>query len=340
MRKIKKKDLKQMTSSEAAPDFLNAKIAKARTQRSQSKPSELRALCDLRVKIQNPTTRDQKERPVPTRTEFSGHLSLHAEVRDDDQTFLARQSFKAPFHLSKPYWDGHTLIVQVVNPTAGILSGDRLNSEITVGSGAAALITSPSATRIFKMNEGEAVSSQHFKVERGGWLEFMPEPLVPHHGSRFRQRTEIDLAVGGELFFADLLMPGRIARGETWAWERLCLELTLHVAGELILRERLDQSGPELKALAELAGAGDGACFANVVFVSPRLEPIAGWREALVGLHGEGVWVGLSRLRGDSGGWSLKLIAPDNVALRKTLKRVRQILVGALPRLASDPRKL
>jgi urease accessory protein len=271
---------------------------------------------------------------------FSGHLSLRAEARDDGQTVLAQQSFKAPFHLSKPYWDGHALIVQVVNPTAGILAGDRLVSDISVGAGAAVLVTSPSATRIFKMDEGEAESRQHFTVGAGGWLEFMPEPLVPHHGSRFRQRTEIDVAAGGELFFADLLMPGRIARGETWAWDVLRLELTLHVGGELILRERLDQSGPELKALAELAGAGEGACFANLVFVSPRLDPTADWREALIALHGEGVWAGLSRLRGEAGGWSFKLIAPDNVALRKTLKRVRQILVGTLPRLASDPRKL
>ena len=292
------------------------------------------------MKIPNPNAKDQREKRVSYKTEFAGHLSLRAEVRENGETVLANQSFKAPFHLSKPYWDGHALIVQVVNPTAGILSGDRLCSEITIGSGAAVLVTSPSATRVFTMTEGEAESRQHFKVESGGWLEFMPEPLVPHRGSRFRQRTEIDLATGGELFFADLLMPGRIARGETWAWEELCLELTLHVGGELILRERLDQSGPELKALAELAGAGEGACFANLVFVSPRLEGSPGWREALTGLHGEGVWAGLSRLRGEAGGWSLKLIAPDNVALRKTLKRVREILVVALPRLASDPRKL
>jgi urease accessory protein len=271
---------------------------------------------------------------------FSGHLSLRAEAREDGQTFLAEQSFRAPFHLSKPYWDGHALIVQVVNPTAGILAGDRLESEIVVGLGAAVLVTSPSATRIFTMAEGEATSRLQLTVASGGWLEFMPEPLVLHKGSRFRQQTEISIAAGGELFFADLLMPGRIARGETWAWEKLCLELTLRVGSELILRERLDQSGPELKALAELAGAGEGACFANVVFVSPRLEGAAGWREALVGLHGEGVWAGLSRLRGEAGGWSLKLIAPDNVALRKTLKKVRQALVGVLPRLASDPRKL
>ena len=320
--------------------YFYAKIAKTRTQSSQSKPSELRVLCDLRVKISKPSTKDQEERLVSNVTEFSGHLSLRAEARENGQTFLAQQSFQAPFHLSKPYWDGHALIVQVVNPTAGLLSGDRLVSEITVGSGAAVLLTSPSATRIFKMHEGEAESRQHFTVEPGGWLECMPEPLVPHLGSRFRQRTAIDVAAGGELFFADLLMPGRIARGEAWAWEKLCLELTLKVGGELILRERLDQSGPELKALAELSGAGEGACLANLVFVSPRLEPSVSWRAALIALHGDGVWVGLSRLRGEAGGWSLKLIAPDNVALRKTLKRVRQILVGSLPRLASDPRKL
>ena len=271
---------------------------------------------------------------------FSGHLSLRAEARADGQTVLAQQSFKAPFHLSKPYWDGHALVVQVVNPTAGILAGDRLASEVAVGAGAAVLLTSPSATRIFQMHEGEAESRQRFTVEAGGWLEFMPEPLVPHRGSRFRQRTEIDLAMGGEFFAADLLMPGRIARGETWAWEKLCLELSLRVGDALILQERLDQSGPALKALAELAGAGEGACFANVVFVSPRLDPAAGWRDALTALHGDGVWAGLSRLHGEAGGWSLKLIAPDNVGLRRTLKRVRQILVGFLPHLASDPRKL
>ncbi len=272
--------------------------------------------------------------------EFSGHLSIRAEARENGQTVLATQSFRAPFHLSKPYWDGHALIVQVVNPTAGILAGDRLESAISVGSGAAVLVTSPSASRVFQMKEGEAESRQQFTVDAGGWLEFMSEPLVLHRGSRYRQRTEIDVATGGELFFADLLMPGRIARGETWAWDKLRLELTLRVGGELILRERLDQSGAELKALAELAGAGEGACFANLVMVSPRLKTPASWQEAVVALHGAGVWVGLSQLRGECGGWSLKVIAADNIGLRNTLKKVREILVVMLPQLASDPRKL
>jgi urease accessory protein len=262
-------------------------------------------------------------------------------VRDDDgQTVLAQQSFRAPFHLSKPYWDDHALIVQVVNPTAGVLAGDRLESEISVGRQAALLVTTPSANRVFKMRSGMAECRQRFKVAAGGWLEFMPEPLVLHRGSLYHQVTEIDVAEGGSLFFADLLMPGRLARGERWAWESLVLESSLRCAGKLIVRERLKQSGEDLRRLAEFAGASEGACFANVLLVGQPLATESSWREAVRALHGYEVRLGVSELRGGCGAWSLKLVAADNLALRRTLKEVRRILSPLLPKLACDPRKL
>ena len=75
--------------------------------------------------------------------EFSGHLRLRGAVREHGRTVLAEQSFRAPFHLSKPYWDMDTgvLLVQVVNPTAGILAGDRLESDVAVDVGAAVCVT-------------------------------------------------------------------------------------------------------------------------------------------------------------------------------------------------------
>ena len=111
---------------------------------------------------------------------FSGHLALRAAPRLHGRTVLAAQSFRAPYHLSKPYWDAatRTLIAQVVNPTAGILSGDQLESAISVDEGAALLLTTPSASRVFKMKEGTAACRQQFQVAAGAWLEVMPEPLV------------------------------------------------------------------------------------------------------------------------------------------------------------------
>jgi urease accessory protein len=276
-------------------------------------------------------------------SEFSGHLVLRAEARENGQTVLARQSFRAPFHLSKPYWDaeGRTLMAQVVNPTAGILEGDRLELDVAVAKAAALLVITPSASRVFHMREGEATGVQRFSVEEGGWLEFLPEPLVPHRASCYRQTTEIDVARGGELVFADFVTPGRIARGEMWAWTRLKLELAVRVGGELVLRERLDQSGEELRALARLAGAeNDVCCFGNFVLVSAALGEGGNWREALAALHGPGAWVGVSALRGNAGGWSLKIIARDGAEMRRLVGEVRQILSERLPHMSTSLRKV
>lgn len=275
--------------------------------------------------------------------EFHGQLSLRAEHRPDGVTAIGAQAFRAPFHVSKPYWDAdtRTLLVQVVNPTAGILSGDRLESVVEVAEGAALLLTTPSASRVFRMRSGEAVSTQRFHVEEGGWLEVMPEPIVPHRGSVFRQRTELLVAPGGAAFYADLLLPGRVAHGEAWEWERLLLELEVRRGDELLLRERFDQAGDGLKALAALAGAGEGACFGNAVVIAPGLaeEAAPTWRAELHALHGDGVWIGASQLR-LGGGWSIKFVAPDGIRLRQTLAAIRRVLRPLCPHLACDARKL
>lgn len=272
---------------------------------------------------------------------LSGHLHLRAGARDNGRTVLAEQSFRAPFHLSKPYWDADAsvLMAQIVNPTAGILSGDRLDSDIAVDPGAALLVTTPSASRVFKMAAGSAAECrQHFSVAAGGWLEVAPEPLVPHRGSRYRQITTIAVEEGGALFFVDQLMPGRVGHGEAWLWDHLNLELEARLGGELILRERLEQTGESLRALAELAGSGSAACFANAVLVAPPAASDTAWRAALSALHVGGVWAGVSALR--RGGHSLKIVAPNAVTLRATLQEARRILAAYFPRLTVDLRKL
>ena len=272
--------------------------------------------------------------------EFSGHLSLSAAVRAHGRTVLAAQSFRAPYHISKPYWDGdaRALLVQVVNPTAGILAGDRLESEIAVQREAALLVTTPSASRVFQMRDGAAECRQHFSVAADGWLEVMPEPLVPHRGSRYRQVTTVDVDAAGALFFVDQLMPGRVGHGEAWQWQRLQLDLTVRLAGELVVRERFDHSGEELRDLAMLAGSGPAACFANAVLIAPDNPASAQWRQELAPLHRDGTWLGVSALR--RGGWSIKLVAPDAVRLRASLREARKILARYFPRLTCDPRKL
>ena len=135
---------------------------------------------------------------------FAGHLHLTASRRETGATFLAAQSFRAPFHISKPYWDERVLQVQVVNPTAGILAGDRLEMHVRATEGARLCVTTPAATRAFMMRSGAAVCEQRLQAAAGSCLEYSPEPLFPHAGTTYVQRTLIEAAPDADMFWSTL----------------------------------------------------------------------------------------------------------------------------------------
>lgn len=272
---------------------------------------------------------------------LSGFLRLRAETTPAGRTVLREQAFRAPFHLSKPYWDpdARALLVQVVNPTAGVLDGDELSSDISVGPEAALVVTTPSATRVFRMREGGAGSRQTFAVASRGWLEVMLEPLVPHRGSRFRQTTTINAAADASVCYVDQLIPGRLGHGEAWAWDELQLKLTVRVADELVLRERFDHGGAALRVLAAAGGSGAAACFATLVVLGPGAAgPAPDFFRQLHALQDESFLIGASPLRRQ--GWSIKCVARDPIRLREGLKSARRLLAHRFPHLALDLRKL
>ena len=268
---------------------------------------------------------------------FSGHLHLEASRAADGRTVLSRQSFCAPFHLSKPYWDGVALHVQVVNPTAGMLEGDELETDVTVGAGASLLVTTPSHARAFRVKgDGGVLNRQRLRVAAGGWLDWFPEPLVPHAGCDYCQETAVNLEPGAALFFCESLGPGRAARGELWAWRRLELGLSLRVASTLRLRERFALGGDEAAGLAKMAGQ-PSAWIANCAIVGPGVDG-ADW-DAVRALHAPPLWVGASRLEGGDA-WTVRVIAPDGQALRSTLSEIRRLLARTLAGLSVDLRRV
>jgi urease accessory protein len=269
---------------------------------------------------------------------LNGFLRVEAARASDGRTVLAQQAFRAPFHLGKPYWDGQVLQVQVVNPTAGILAGDRLELAVRVSGGAALMMTTPAAARAFMMRDGAAAECrQTFTVAAGGWLEYAPEPLCPHGDSDYSQVTRIEVAETGEAFWVETLAPGRVGRGELWAWRRLRLGLEVGHGGELVLREQLDSSGSEMARAASFYGMPRG-WLATILVLTPRPELGAGIGDRVRALHGAGRWLGVTRLR--RGGCIVRAVAQDGQDLRDLLRELRCIMAEAFPRLASDPRKL
>ena len=267
-----------------------------------------------------------------------GHLHLEAAPRPDGRTTLVRQSFRAPFHISKPYWDGRVLQVRVINPTAGILAGDRLELTVRAAAGAALLVTTPAAARAFMMRSGvTAECRQSFVVEAGGCLEYAPEPLFPHRDSDYRQVTRLEAAEGAEAYYVDTVAPGRAGRGEIWAWRNLQIGLDVTCGGELVLRERLAESGAGFARSAAFFGLPE-AWFGTAVVLSPRLGSGEDFRDRVRSLHTGGRWAGATRLR--RGGWIVRVVAPSGQSLRDALEELRTLFAEKLPFLRSDLRRV
>ena len=206
--------------------------------------------------------------------------TLGASALPCGRTVLDRQYHPVPFHLSKPYWDGRVLLVQPVNPTAGIFQGDRMDSRIAVAERASLLVTSPSAARTHTLRPGHraddgepAVLVQRFEVARDSWLEVFPELLIPQTGSSFLQHTEIDVEDGGELYFGEMLSPGRLAHGECLAWERLDWSFTLRQSGEIAAVERASVEPPADCWMLDVPGWRQ-TYYAAVWMVSPALASL------------------------------------------------------------------
>lgn len=266
---------------------------------------------------------------VPASPGLRGHLELTCGLDARGESVLLRQSFRAPFHISKPHRDAGVLVVNIANPTAGFLAGDRARCHVRVESGASLLLTTPAANRAFRMRAGSAEVEQSFEVASGGWLEFFPEIFIPQAGAHYRQATVIRAEPGAELLFFEALAPGRVASGEVFAFGSLRWETDLWVGETLAARERylLEPGGPAVRTLQR---AFLTAYYASCLVVTDRLPAAHPCWQTIHDWQRDDLWIGASPLT--HGGWVIKLLAGGSVRLRSTLTALRAILHEALER--------
>jgi urease accessory protein len=260
-----------------------------------------------------------------TGTSLNGHLELRCENRADGTPIIAQQSFRAPIHLSKSHIDQGHLVQSIVNPTAGFFDGDKLESDIEVAAGAKLVLSTPSASRVYRTRSGKAaVSDQQFRVGENASLEWIPEPFIPHAGARYSQRTQIHLHPTASLLFFDWIAPGRVAMGEIFAYQELRWELDLLLDGVLIARERhhLQPDDHSLEALRARFPA------AHYLSVHAAGEWTAAWPSVeLDALNSNDVYLGHGPLTG--GVRVIRALCRDSLSARKLMETLRPLLYAA-----------
>jgi urease accessory protein len=152
-----------------------------------------------------------------------GRLDLRFAPDADGRTRLVRDIARVPFHVSGtldhgPHPDATTVCVQ--SPTGGVGSGDRYAAAVVVREGGVAHVTTGSATKVLSMEAGYAAAETSLTVGADAHLDHVPEPTILHAGSRYAGDLTLTVDRDASAVLREVVVPGRLARGERFAFDR------------------------------------------------------------------------------------------------------------------------
>lgn len=267
-------------------------------------------------------------------------------------TCLARVESRAPLRVLRTIRADPTLPgmaeIPLVHLGGGLLEGEHLRVTVAVRAGALARFTTVGATHLYPMpGGGQARQDVHLEVEVGGLAEWLPEPLIPHAGARYRQQVVLTAHAGARIFFAETLVAGR-HDGEAFAFAHLRLRTELRAAtGELLAVDALTLEpasspcalpgafGPyrALGSALLVTGPGEIEALERILTLLPFLAP-AGAAAAAGGEDAPPLLGGCSRLPGGAG-LAVRLLGRGGAEAVRGLHDVwrawRQAVFGAAP---------
>jgi urease accessory protein len=274
---------------------------------------------------------------TPERVGREGALRLRFERRGA-RTVLAACRSTVPLQVLAPLaLPGSAAVVSILNPTGGLVGGDRLRIDVEAGPGAHACLTTPSATKVYRTIEGPARQDVSLRLARDAVVEYVPDHTIPFAGSDFRQTLRAEVGEGARLIVVDAFAAGRVARGEAWQFARLDCALVVEDRTGWLLRDRFVLQGP---GAWDALGLAEGVpYFATVAtFGDGPWDTLAGDLDAaLAGCHGVRAGGGALPRRGGL----VRCLAESAVGLGDAMDRLwaaaRRRLLGLDPLLLRKP---
>jgi len=251
-----------------------------------------------------------------------GVLEL-ALARRGGTTRVEHQYQRAPLHVYRPIHLDANLpemaFVFVQQFGDGFVDGDRCRIDIDCGADAAVHVTTQAATNLYRAERNFATQLVDLRAGRGALLEYLPDPVVPFRGSRFFQRTRLTADPDATVILAELLLPGRVARGEIHAYDLYWAETEARRPdGTLLFADLLrfrptEGEGPQ--SLGLLGGRDVVATLHVVTQRVPAAELVEPLRQAMTDY---GVLAGVSELPNECGA-SARVLGTTSKAVRAAL---------------------
>lgn len=217
---------------------------------------------------------------------WAARLDLEYQRRGD-RTVLARRQHFGPLLVQRPFYpqgEGccHSYLI---HPPGGVVGGDLLELDVTVGAQAHALITTPAAGKFYRSGGETATQLQHFKVADGALLEWLPQETILFAGAEVEAVTRVDLTAEAQFVGWEILCLGRPASAEVFDYGSLRQRLEIWREGRPLLleRSRWHGGGEAQRAAWGLSGK---PVFATMVVTGDFSAEIESLREMLADAGG------------------------------------------------------
>ncbi len=162
----------------------------------------------------------------------------------------------------------------LVNTGGGITGGDSLHTEVRIGAGAGAVVTSQAAEKVYRSAGGESHVTTELSVAEGGWLVWLPQETILFDGGRLERDTRISVAPGARLLACEAIGFGRQARKERVHSGLLRDSWRLERNGKLAWADSLRLEDDIAGILARPAIADGATALASVLYVAEDAEAL------------------------------------------------------------------
>lgn len=205
-----------------------------------------------------------------------GELALRIEQRAG-RSVAAHQYHRGALRILRPHYldDSGQVCYVLVNPGGAYLGADLYVIDVEVGDGARLLLTTQSATKIYRTPGSFAEQRMTLRLGEGAQLELAPDQLIAYREASYRQNTHITVRPSSSLMMSEVITPGWSPDGSSFRYEELRLRTEIHVetgAGtELLALDNL-LIRPPLNDVTGMAFMEGFSHLGSLMVVDPRAD--------------------------------------------------------------------
>ncbi|OAB47986.1 urease accessory protein UreD [Paenibacillus antarcticus] len=206
----------------------------------------------------------------------------------------------------------------------GYVDGDRYKLEIHLGEQAQMLLTTQSATKIFKTINHPAIQEMNIVLERGSYLEYMPDPVIAYEHAQYQQNTIVHMNPGSVMIYGDIITPGWSPDGNWFCYHTLQIKTQVYLEEQLVVFDHL-QLRPANDPMAGIGLLEGYTHLGSMIVIGERTDPELMERlsESLKCCSSV-AHIGLSTLMVP--GFSLRVLAYSTQDIEKIFRSVQKLI--------------